>query len=271
MKQSESGEQHSITVEEQESQEHLQKHTINRRQFLIGAVIAGGVAGTALVIGFNVFGRHGKTGTAAPGSITRPNSFAPDIWVRLDADNTVTIQVARSEVGQGVLTALAMLLAEEMDADWATVRVEQALADAQYGDQKTDGSSSVSDSFYTMRSVGAQARAFLVSAAAQIWGVHQSTCRTEKGVVISSSQWKAITLWRPDWGRQYDQTRPRDACWGTSETNGTVHTHRDAGTTSGYTPKNRWKRHLWPGCPVARDALCDHCPLPNFGWHTTEF
>jgi isoquinoline 1-oxidoreductase subunit beta len=77
-----------------------------------------------------------------------------------------------------------MLLAEELDADWAHVRVEQALADALYGDQKTDGSSSVSDSFYPMRSVGAQARAVLVSAAAQTWGVHPSTCRTEKGAVI---------------------------------------------------------------------------------------
>jgi len=184
MKQSESGEQHSITVEEQESQEHLQKHSINRRQFLIGAVIAGGVAGTALVIGFNVFERHGKTGTASPGSIAHPDSFASDVWVRLDADNTVTIQVARSEVGQGVLTSLAMLLAEELDADWSKVRVEQALADTQFGDQKTDGSSSVSDSFYTMRSVGAKARTLLVLAAARVWGVDQSTCRTEEGVVF---------------------------------------------------------------------------------------
>ena len=176
MKQSERG--------KQESQEQPQIHAINRRQFLIGAVIAGGVAGTALVIGFNVFGQHGKTGTAAPGSITRPSSFAPDVYVRLNADNTVTIQVARSEVGQGVLTSLAMLLAEELDADWSKVRVEQALADRQFGDQKTDGSSSVSDSFYTMRSAGAKARTLLVLAAAHIWGVDQSTCRTEKGVVF---------------------------------------------------------------------------------------
>ena len=155
-------------------------------------MIAGGVAGTALVIGFNVFGRQGKAEKEASSSVVPVTSFAPNIWVQIDGDNTVTIRVAKSEVGQGVLTALAMLLAEEMDADWATVRVEQALADAQYGDQKTDGSSSVSDSFYTMRSVGAQARAFLVSAAAQIWGVHQSTCRTEKGVVIHPPSGKRL-------------------------------------------------------------------------------
>jgi isoquinoline 1-oxidoreductase beta subunit len=178
--------------DEQQSQGHPQKHTINRRHFLIGAVIAGGVAGTGLLIGFNVFGSRGKVGKGSPASIASPNSFAPDVWVRLDADNTVTIRVAKSEVGQGVLTSLAMLLAEELDADWSKVRVEQALADRQFGDQKTDGSSSVSDSFYTMRSAGANARALMVLAAAQVWGVHPSTCRTQKGVVIHPPNGKSL-------------------------------------------------------------------------------
>jgi isoquinoline 1-oxidoreductase subunit beta len=192
MKQSDSDEQHSNTVEEQENQDQTQKHSISRRQFLILSVITGGVAGTGLLIGFNVLGRQGKAEEGASSSVAPVTSFAPSIWVRIDSDNTVTIRVAKSEVGQGVLTALAMLLAEELDADWATVRVEQALADTQYGDQKTDGSSSVSDSFYTLRSVGAQARAFLVSAAAQTWGVHQSTCRTEKGAVVHSPSGKRL-------------------------------------------------------------------------------
>jgi isoquinoline 1-oxidoreductase subunit beta len=178
MKHSESDEQNSTTAEEQESQGHTQKHIISRRRFLIIAVITGGVAGTGLLIGFNVLGRQGKAGKGTQ------SSFAPNVWVRIDANTTVTIRVALSEMGQGVLTALAMLLAEELDADWATVRVEQALADTQYGDQKTDGSSSISNSFTTMRSAGAKARALLVLAAAQVWGVEQSTCRTEKGIVI---------------------------------------------------------------------------------------
>jgi isoquinoline 1-oxidoreductase beta subunit len=184
MKQGNSDEQQRTTVEEQESQGRTYEHIINRRQFLIGAVIAGGVAGVGLYIGFNVFGRQSKAGKMAPGSHAGATSFAPDVWVRLDADGTVTIQVAKSEVGQGVLTSLAMLLAEELDADWSKVKVEQALADRQFGDQKTDGSSSVSDSFYTMRSAGASARALLVLAAAKVWGVHQSTCRTQQGVVL---------------------------------------------------------------------------------------
>jgi isoquinoline 1-oxidoreductase beta subunit len=79
-----------------------------------------------------------------------------------------------------------MLLAEELDADWSKVRVEQAPASSQFGDQKTDGSSSLSDSFDTMRSSGANARALLLLAAAKVWKVDQSTCRTEKGLVIHS-------------------------------------------------------------------------------------
>src|SRR5438876_4017685 len=79
MKQSDSDEQqHSNTVEEQESQGHPQKHTINRRQFLIITVIAGGVAGTGLLIGFNVFGRQGKAEKGASSSVVPVTSFAPN-------------------------------------------------------------------------------------------------------------------------------------------------------------------------------------------------
>ncbi|HEY6408091.1 MAG TPA: molybdopterin cofactor-binding domain-containing protein, partial [Ktedonobacteraceae bacterium] len=184
--------QQSNPVEEQESQGQTKKRTISRRQFLIISAITGGVAGTGLLIGFNIFGRHGKAGKGASSPIAPATSFAPNVWVRIDADNTVTIQVAKSEMGQGVLTALAMLIAEELDADWANVRVEQALTDRQYGDQKTDGSSSVSDSFSSMRSAGAEVRALLVLAAAQDWGVDHSTCRTEKGVVIHTPSGKRL-------------------------------------------------------------------------------
>src|SRR5205085_9748599 len=154
-------------VKEQESQGQATKRTISRRQFLIISAIAGGVAGTGLLIGFNVIGRQGHAGTRSSTSPAPTTSFAPNVWVRIDADNTVTIWVARSEMGQGVLTTLALLIAEELDADWVNVRVEQALADTRYGDQKTDGSSSVSDSFVPLRFVGAGARTLLVTAAAQ--------------------------------------------------------------------------------------------------------
>jgi isoquinoline 1-oxidoreductase subunit beta len=176
--------QKSQNVEEQESQDQTKKHTFSRRQFLIISAITASVAGTGLLIGINVIGRQSKAGKRSSTPVAPTTSFAPNAWVRIDADNTVTIWVAKSEMGQGVLTALAMLIVEELDADWAKVWVEQAVADRQYGDQKTDGSSSVSDTFSNLRFVGASVRAVFVAAAAQTWGVDQSTCRTEKGVVI---------------------------------------------------------------------------------------
>ncbi len=169
--------------EKLESQDQTKQHTYNRRQFLIISAITAGVAGTGLLIGFSLFGKS-KAGKRSSIPVASTTSFMPNAWVRIDADNTVTIWVAKSEMGQGVLTALAMLIVEELDADWAKVRVEQAVADTQYGDQKTDGSSSVSDTFSNLRFVGASVRALFVAAAAQTWKVEQSTCRTEKGVVI---------------------------------------------------------------------------------------
>ena len=164
--------------EEHQGQVQTKRLRLSRRQFLIISAVTVGVAGTGLVIGFNVFGKQSKGGKGGA------SSFAPNAWVRIDADNTVTIQVGKSEMGQGVMTALPMLLAEELDADWSKVRVEQPNADVQYGDQLTDGSSSVSDSFSPMRDAGSVARALLIAAAAQTWGVKQSTCRTEKSMVI---------------------------------------------------------------------------------------
>src|SRR5690348_6482869 len=81
--------QRSQNVEEQESQGQATKRTISRRQFLIISAITGGVAGAGLLIGFNVFGRQGHTRTGSSTSPTPTTSFAPNVWVRIDADNTV--------------------------------------------------------------------------------------------------------------------------------------------------------------------------------------
>ena len=84
----------------------------------------------------------------------------------------------RSEMGQGIRTALPMVVADEMDADFDRVRVVQAPGDERYGDQNTDGSHSVRDFFEPMRKVGATARHMLVTAAAQAWGVPAAECET---------------------------------------------------------------------------------------------
>ena len=111
-------------------------------------------------------------------------AFAPNAWLRIDRDGTVTVTVAKSEMGQGVRTALPMILAEELDAEWSHVKVEQAIPDKKYGDMGTGGSASIRTSWDGLRAAGATARAMLVSAAAKRWSVPESSCRTEKSSVI---------------------------------------------------------------------------------------
>jgi isoquinoline 1-oxidoreductase subunit beta len=161
-----------------------------------------------------------------------------------------------------------MLIAEELDADWAKVRVEQAVADRQYGDQKTDGSSSVSDTFSYLRFVGASVRALFVAAAAQTWGVDQSTCRTEKGVVIHTLSGKRLPYGDLiGVASTFDPSSVSLAVVKLKQTEQFT-LIRNARTTGGYTPKNRWKCHLWFGCPLARNALRNHRSLPNSGWYS---
>jgi CO/xanthine dehydrogenase Mo-binding subunit len=113
--------------------------------------------------------------------------FAPDLLLRIDDTGAVTVTVPKSEMGQGVHTALAMVVAEELDADWDRVRVETAPADPAYGDQVTGGSLSISTRYESMRIIGATARAMLISAAAAGWDGDPAACTTSGGVVIDSA------------------------------------------------------------------------------------
>jgi isoquinoline 1-oxidoreductase beta subunit len=116
--------------------------------------------------------------------------FAPNQWVRIDASGRVTVVVARSEMGQGVRTSLAMILAEELGADWKAVAVEQASPSAEYTDMNTGGSDSVASGWAPLRTAGAAAREMLVAAAAKAWGVPESECRTEHGAVVHGASRK---------------------------------------------------------------------------------
>jgi isoquinoline 1-oxidoreductase subunit beta len=114
--------------------------------------------------------------------------FAPNAFVRIGTDGVVTVIVNHSEMGQGVYTALPMLVAEELDADWSTVRVEAAPVDPAYnhtlwGMQATGGSTSTWTEWDRLRQAGAVARAMLIAAAAETWQVDPASCRTEKGQV----------------------------------------------------------------------------------------
>ncbi|HJW81247.1 MAG TPA: xanthine dehydrogenase family protein molybdopterin-binding subunit [Acidiferrobacterales bacterium] len=159
-----------------------------RRRFLK----AGAVAGGGLLIGFHLplMSRAGEAQAAV-------KEFVPNAWIRIDADDTVTLRVASSEMGQGVYTAIPMLLAEELECDWARIKVEMAPADKAYtnpliGQQLTGGSTAVRAFWTPLRRAGAVGRDLLIRAAAQTWKVKEGECRAENGVVLhKTSQRKA--------------------------------------------------------------------------------
>jgi isoquinoline 1-oxidoreductase beta subunit len=148
---------------------------MERRAFLQTA----GTVGAGLVIGFRIPTRGDQ----------EPAPFAPNAWLRIGTDDSVLVVVDRSEMGQGVATALPMLLAEELEADWTKVRIEFAPADKAYinplfGLQGTGGSTSVRAAWTPLRQAGAAAREVLITAAAQRWAVNRAECHAERGAVV---------------------------------------------------------------------------------------
>lgn len=111
----------------------------------------------------------------------------PNAYLHVAPDETVTFEITKGEMGQGTVTSLAMLLAEELDCDWQKVRTEFAPVDPVYGNQGVYGSSSIRSTWTPLRTVGATARAMLTEAAAQKWGVAASQLHTENGYVIGPS------------------------------------------------------------------------------------
>ena len=129
---------------------------------------------------------------------TQPESFAPNPFVRIGADDSVMVVVNHSEMGQGVNTALPMLVAEELDADWSKVRIEAAPVDPAYnhtvfGMQMTGGSTSTWTEWERLRQAGAMARAMLLTAAAETWQVDPATCRTENGEVLHPDSGRRVS------------------------------------------------------------------------------
>jgi isoquinoline 1-oxidoreductase beta subunit len=120
--------------------------------------------------------------------------FEPNAWIKIKSDNIVQIMVGKSEMGQGVLTSLPMIIAEEMDLDWSKIIIEKAPADQKkYGSQMTGGSNSVSSGWKKLREAGAVAREMMVMAAAQEWGILSSECKTHNGIVTHESTGRELS------------------------------------------------------------------------------
>lgn len=186
---------------------------VTRRSWLLGTVAATG----ALVVGWSLMPVRQRLTGSQP-LPTGPGQSAFNGWVKIGVDNSVTVMMAKSEMGQGVHTGLAMLLAEELDADWALVRVEPAPIDAiynnlagvvdglpfhpdensalkataqwltaklmrEFGVMMTGGSSSIMDLWLPMREAGASARAMLIEAASRQWQLPASECTAALGRV----------------------------------------------------------------------------------------
>lgn len=181
---------------------------LSRREFLKVSA----VTGAGLVIGVALQGCGGRP-TASPAPTITPTTeptvtplppptatptpepgaqFEPNLFVRIGEDGAVTITVPRVELGQGVRTALAMILAEELEADWTAVRVETAPANQAYGRQRTTGSHSVEHTFAPLRLAGATARRMLLAAAALIWGVEAAECRAADGAVVHAASGRRL-------------------------------------------------------------------------------
>ena len=147
---------------------------LERREFLKTST----KTGAALILGF-CFPVRGQT----PGASLR--IFKPNAWLRITADNQITVLVEKPELGQGSRTYTPMMIAEELEVDWSAVHVEQApTIPSIYQGLRTGGSGGVASTFTPMRKVGAQAREMLITAAVQQWKANKRDCRAENGAVV---------------------------------------------------------------------------------------
>jgi isoquinoline 1-oxidoreductase beta subunit len=169
---------------------------INRRQFLIATAAAGG----GLMLEFFIPSRLVEAATVLPQPWTPASASGAEVnaWLIIGSDDTVTIRVAQSEMGQGAFTAMPMLIAEELACDWQKVRAEYASANRNlrqnrvYQRMATGGSRAVRGSREYLQQAGASARARLIAAAAQSWGVPAAECRAENGMVLHPGSGRKI-------------------------------------------------------------------------------
>jgi isoquinoline 1-oxidoreductase beta subunit len=160
--------------------------SLNRRSFIKLAGLAGGGFALAFHVGGRSIAHADSTGAAT-------HAFAPNAYVRIGSDGAIVIYNKSPEIGQGLKTAFPLIIAEELDADWAHVKAEQSPINAAlYGQQSAGGSRSIPANWDTLRRAGASARAMLVAAAAAEWGVPASECSTERSFVIHKASGRRL-------------------------------------------------------------------------------
>jgi len=152
---------------------------VTRRTFLGGVFSAGAFVLSARLLPLEALAASETgTGTAAAAA------WNPSVYLGIETDGTVIVVAHRSEMGTGIRTGLPTIVADELDADWARVKVEQALGDVKYGSQNTDGSCSIRDFGDAMRDAGASARLMLEGAAAAKWSVPVTECKAQNHHVV---------------------------------------------------------------------------------------
>ena len=162
---------------------------INRRKF----VVRGTVAGAGLLIGVRLspakaFAQENEKGPKAK----KVNPF--DAYIHVKPDGKISLIVAKSEMGQGIKTGLAMVLAEEAEVDFTTVSVEQAETRPDiYAHMGTGGSGSTQENFIPLRRAGATVRELMITAAAEKWNVPRSQCRARKGAVLHEATSRSVS------------------------------------------------------------------------------
>ena len=161
----------------------IESSSVSRRDFLAGVSVG------SLVLMAKASGA-GLTVTGA--TVETVESFDPDLFVSIDPDGTVNIVAHRSEMGTGIRTGLPRVVADELEADWSRVVIQQAIGDRRLGDQNTDGSNSIRFFFKRMRVAGATARQMLEQAAADRWGVAVGECRGVNHQVVHTKSNRKI-------------------------------------------------------------------------------
>jgi len=153
---------------------------LSRREFVTTAAAAG------LTLVFSIPTGRSPRGAAAA------TAFEPNAWLTITPDGAITAHIVMAEMGQGVGTALAQIVAEELEADWKDIRIDYPVNDPKYGRMQTSGSQSISASFDPLSRAGAAARLVLIDAAARHWGVDAGDCVAERGAVTHPPTGRSI-------------------------------------------------------------------------------